>query len=151
MVLNPGSPVPLYYQLANILIDKIRSGEYPEETRIPSENELSKEYNDELSNVSQQNVSLTFDIKNLNKEINERDQSILKQIDIVKEKQAAITLCAEKIKSKDTRIRELNRDIDKLSKEQAELEEVEAGLKNQEKKPSIGLFLNMRLDYSRVM
>jgi len=44
MILNPGSPVPLYYQLAEILIDKIRNGEYPEETKIPSENELSKEF-----------------------------------------------------------------------------------------------------------
>lgn len=40
-VLNPQSPIPLYRQLADILADRIRSGEYPVATRIPSENALS--------------------------------------------------------------------------------------------------------------
>jgi len=44
MMLNPLSPIPLYYQLANIILDKIRSGEYPAGARIPSENKLAQRY-----------------------------------------------------------------------------------------------------------
>jgi GntR family transcriptional regulator len=44
MKLNTQSPVPLYYQLAQVILNKIRSGDYPAETKIPSESELSKEY-----------------------------------------------------------------------------------------------------------
>ncbi len=43
-MLNPQSPVPLYYQLADILMAKIRSGEYPPGTRIPSEHQLAAAY-----------------------------------------------------------------------------------------------------------
>jgi GntR family transcriptional regulator len=43
-MLNSRSPVPLYHQLANIILDKIRSGEYSPGVRIPSENELAARY-----------------------------------------------------------------------------------------------------------
>ena len=42
--LNPQSPIPLYRQLADILAARIRSGEYPVASRIPSENDLSASY-----------------------------------------------------------------------------------------------------------
>jgi GntR family transcriptional regulator len=40
-MLNPQSPIPLYHQLADLLLSRIRSGEYPAETRIPSEHALA--------------------------------------------------------------------------------------------------------------
>ncbi|MCP4688502.1 MAG: GntR family transcriptional regulator, partial [Desulfobacterales bacterium] len=40
-MLNSNSPIPLYHQLAEILIGRIRSGEYPPGTRIPSEHALA--------------------------------------------------------------------------------------------------------------
>jgi GntR family transcriptional regulator len=43
-MLNPHSPIPLYHQLADILVEAIRSGDYPPETRIPSEPQLAKDY-----------------------------------------------------------------------------------------------------------
>jgi len=43
-MLNPHSPIPLYRQLADIIMDKIRSGEYPPGTRIPSEHALAAQY-----------------------------------------------------------------------------------------------------------
>ena len=43
-MLNPQSPIPLYHQLAEILMTRIREGEYPEGSRIPSEIELAKQY-----------------------------------------------------------------------------------------------------------
>ncbi len=42
--LNSRSPIPLYRQLADLLLEKIRSGEYPVGSRIPSEHALAKEY-----------------------------------------------------------------------------------------------------------
>jgi GntR family transcriptional regulator len=42
--LNPESPIPLYRQLADILAENIRNGEYPVGSRIPSENALSAAY-----------------------------------------------------------------------------------------------------------
>jgi len=42
--INPRSPVPLYYQLADILLEKIRRGDYPPGTRIPSEHSLAAAY-----------------------------------------------------------------------------------------------------------
>lgn len=42
--LNPRSPIPLYRQLADILSDKIRAGEYRPGERIPSEIELAKTF-----------------------------------------------------------------------------------------------------------
>ena len=43
-MLNSKSPIPLYRQLADILLTKIRSGEYTSGSRIPSENSLSTSY-----------------------------------------------------------------------------------------------------------
>jgi GntR family transcriptional regulator len=43
-MLNPQSPIPLYHQLADILMDAIRSGDYPPGSRIPSEPQLAKDY-----------------------------------------------------------------------------------------------------------
>jgi len=42
--LNPHSPIPLYRQLADILTSKIRKGEFPEASRIPSEHQLAQNY-----------------------------------------------------------------------------------------------------------
>ncbi len=43
-MLNSQSPIPLYHQLADIILAKIRSGEYPSGSRIPSENKLAAFY-----------------------------------------------------------------------------------------------------------
>ena len=43
-MLNPQSPIPLYRQLADILMEGIRSGDYPPGARIPSEPQLAKDY-----------------------------------------------------------------------------------------------------------
>jgi len=43
-MLNSQSPIPLYHQLADIILAKIRSGEYPPGSRIPSENKLAAFY-----------------------------------------------------------------------------------------------------------
>jgi len=43
-MLNNQSPVPLYHQLAEILTEKIRSGDYPAGSRIPSEHKLAARY-----------------------------------------------------------------------------------------------------------
>ncbi len=43
-MLNTQSPIPLYHQLADILMEGIRSGDYPPGSRIPSEPQLVKEY-----------------------------------------------------------------------------------------------------------
>ena len=40
-MLNPHSPLPLYHQLAELLLAGIRSGEYPPGSRIPSEHSLA--------------------------------------------------------------------------------------------------------------
>ena len=42
--LNPRSPVPLYRQLADVLLEKVRSGQYPTGSRIPSEHTLAETY-----------------------------------------------------------------------------------------------------------
>lgn len=44
LMLNSLSPIPLYHQLSNIILDKIRSGEYPPGSKILSENELAARY-----------------------------------------------------------------------------------------------------------
>lgn len=41
MYINKKSPIPAYYQLKNIIMEKINSGEYAENSLIPSERELS--------------------------------------------------------------------------------------------------------------
>ena len=43
-MLNTQSPIPLYHQLADILMEGIRSGDYPPGSRIPSEPQLAKDY-----------------------------------------------------------------------------------------------------------
>ncbi|MBC2711926.1 MAG: GntR family transcriptional regulator [Desulfosarcina sp.] len=43
-MLNLQSPIPLYHQLADILMEGIRSGDYPSDSRIPSEPQLAKAY-----------------------------------------------------------------------------------------------------------
>ena len=43
-MLNTQSPIPLYRQLADILMEGIRSGDHPPGVRIPSEPQLAKEY-----------------------------------------------------------------------------------------------------------
>jgi len=43
-MLNADSPIPLYHQLADIILSKIRSDAYPPGTRIPSEHNLAKNY-----------------------------------------------------------------------------------------------------------
>ncbi|MGD8703358.1 MAG: GntR family transcriptional regulator [Desulfosarcina sp.] len=43
-MLNTQSPIPLYHQLADILAEGIRSGDYPPGSRIPSEPQLAKVY-----------------------------------------------------------------------------------------------------------
>ena len=42
--LNPDSPLPLYHQLADRLLEGIRSGRFPTGERIPSEPELARTY-----------------------------------------------------------------------------------------------------------
>jgi DNA-binding GntR family transcriptional regulator len=44
IMLNSRSPIPLYHQLADIILEKIRSDEYSPGDRIPSENELAARY-----------------------------------------------------------------------------------------------------------
>jgi GntR family transcriptional regulator len=43
-MLNTQSPIPLYRQLADILMEGIRAGDYPAGARIPSEPQLAREY-----------------------------------------------------------------------------------------------------------
>lgn len=43
-MLNPNSPVPLYRQLADLILTRIRSGEYPAGSRIPSEHNLACDF-----------------------------------------------------------------------------------------------------------
>jgi len=43
-MLNPRSPIPLYHQLADILMERIRSGIYSPGQMIPSETGLAKQY-----------------------------------------------------------------------------------------------------------
>jgi GntR family transcriptional regulator len=43
-MLNPQSPKPLYRQLADVILGKIRSGEYAPGSRIPSEHGLAADY-----------------------------------------------------------------------------------------------------------
>jgi GntR family transcriptional regulator len=43
-MLNSQSPKPLYHQLADILLDRTRTGEYPPGSRIPSEHQLAANY-----------------------------------------------------------------------------------------------------------
>jgi GntR family transcriptional regulator len=42
--IDPTAKLPPYRQLAEIIAERIRSGEYPPEMRLPSESELMEEY-----------------------------------------------------------------------------------------------------------
>jgi len=42
--LNPHAPIPLYHQLADVILARIRAGAYPQGIRIPSEHALAREY-----------------------------------------------------------------------------------------------------------
>jgi GntR family transcriptional regulator len=42
--LNPDSPYPLYFQLYRLLKERIENGEYGQDEKIPSENELSRTF-----------------------------------------------------------------------------------------------------------
>ena len=57
--INRYSNIPLYCQLKNIIIEKIESGEYKEDTKIPSEQELCEQYNISRPTVRQAINELT--------------------------------------------------------------------------------------------
>jgi len=59
MVINKYSNVPLYSQLKNLIISKIESGEYKEESKIPSEQELCEQYDISRPTVRQAINELT--------------------------------------------------------------------------------------------
>jgi GntR family transcriptional regulator len=42
MFVDKNSPIPAYYQLRGIILDKVHSGEYPAGSLIPSERDLSQ-------------------------------------------------------------------------------------------------------------
>ncbi len=44
-MLNQNSPIPLYFQLQDLLQNKIESGEFEAHTSLPTEAELSRQYN----------------------------------------------------------------------------------------------------------
>jgi GntR family transcriptional regulator len=58
-LINKFSNVPLYSQLKNLVIEKIQSGEYPEESQIPSEQELCEAYDISRPTVRQAISELT--------------------------------------------------------------------------------------------
>lgn len=58
-MINKYSSIPLYTQLKNLIIEKIESGEYEEETKIPSEQELCEYYDISRPTVRQAVAELT--------------------------------------------------------------------------------------------
>lgn len=58
-MINKYSSVPLYSQLKNLIIDKIENGEYAEDTKIPSEQELCEKYDISRPTVRQAISELT--------------------------------------------------------------------------------------------
>lgn len=58
-MINKYSNVPLYSQLKNLIIQKIESGEYPGESKIPSEQELCEQYDISRPTVRQAISELT--------------------------------------------------------------------------------------------
>jgi Transcriptional regulators len=58
-MINKYSNVPLYSQLKNLIINKIESGEYQEETKIPSEQEFCEQYDISRPTVRQAISELT--------------------------------------------------------------------------------------------
>jgi len=59
MTINKYGTVPLYFQLKNIILEKIKSGEYPEDSRIPSEQEFCELYDISRPTVRQAIIELT--------------------------------------------------------------------------------------------
>lgn len=57
--INKYSTVPLYFQLKNIILEKIETGEYEEDTKIPSEQDLCEQYNISRPTVRQAINELT--------------------------------------------------------------------------------------------
>lgn len=57
--INKYSNVPLYCQLKNIILEKIESGEYKEDSKIPSEQDLCEQYNISRPTVRQAINDLT--------------------------------------------------------------------------------------------
>lgn len=57
--INKYSTVPLYCQLKNIILEKIETGDYPEDSKIPSEQDLCEEYNISRPTVRQAINELT--------------------------------------------------------------------------------------------
>jgi len=53
-LLEKKSPIPLYYQLAEKLSEKIEDGKWPINTLIPSETELCKQYEISRGTVGRQ-------------------------------------------------------------------------------------------------
>lgn len=43
-MIDPTAKLPPYRQLAQIVLDRIKSGEYPQESRLPSESEFMEEF-----------------------------------------------------------------------------------------------------------
>ncbi len=58
-MINKYSNVPLYSQLKNLIIDKIDNGEYPPDSKIPSEQELCEKYSISRPTVRQAISELT--------------------------------------------------------------------------------------------
>ncbi|ODM25416.1 GntR family transcriptional regulator [Clostridium sp. Bc-iso-3] len=58
-MINKYSNVPLYSQLKNIIIEKIENGEYPPDTKIPSEQDFCELYNISRPTVRQAVSELT--------------------------------------------------------------------------------------------
>lgn len=59
-MINKYSNEPLYCQLKSIIIKKIEEGEYPEDSKIPSELDLCEEYNISRPTVRQAITELTY-------------------------------------------------------------------------------------------
>jgi DNA-binding GntR family transcriptional regulator len=59
-LINKYSNEPLYCQLKSIIIGKIEDGDYPEDTKIPSELDLCKQYNISRPTVRQAITELTY-------------------------------------------------------------------------------------------
>lgn len=60
-MIDRSTPIPLYYQLAGILKEQIRTGQRAVGAKLPSENELCEEYDVSRSVVRQALLSLTQD------------------------------------------------------------------------------------------
>jgi len=58
-MINKFSNIPLYSQLKDLIVDKIERGEYPEDTKIPSEQELCETYSISRPTVRQAISELT--------------------------------------------------------------------------------------------